>query len=140
MHSVVISLASNIKQEEHLRNARQALREVLLCPVYTDEIWTDPVGMPSGRKYLNQLVEASTTLDAPTLTSRLKEMEIALGRNSKARTQGIVPIDLDLLEHDGCRFHQRDWQRDYVRRLLPMLGKEPDDAEDQLQSPVAQNP
>ena len=123
MHSVLISLASNSEQEENLSEARKALAQVLLSPVYTPAIWTEPYGKSrtaNPQKYLNQLVSAETCLDADELNSRLKAIEQAQGRNDEARQQGIVPIDLDLLQHDGQRYHLRDWSRSYIRDLLPL--------------------
>jgi len=70
---------------------------------------------------LNQLVSAQTHLDCDELNSRLKEIEKAQGRNDEARRQGLVPVDLDLLQYDQQRFHLRDWQRPYIQQLLPEL-------------------
>ena len=121
MHSVLISLASNYEQEKNLSEARKALAQILFSPVYTPAIWTEPYGKKDSNLYLNQLVSAQTDLDSNELNNRLKETEKARGRDDEARRQGIVPIDLDLLQHDECRFHQRDWQRSYVQQLLLQL-------------------
>ena len=123
MHSVLISLASNYHQEEHLRQAREAMAQILSSTCYTEEIWTEPVGKSSakGMLYLNQLVQAETILDSEQLTLSLKEIEKSLGRTDSMRRQGLVPIDLDLLQHDEERFHHRDWQRNYIRLLLDQL-------------------
>jgi 7,8-dihydro-6-hydroxymethylpterin-pyrophosphokinase len=136
---VLISLASNDGQEKNLSKAREALAQVLISPVYTPAIWTEPytshpsphtshpsphTSHPSphtSHLYLNQLVSAQTDLDSNELNDRLKEIEKAQGRDDEARRQGIVPVDLDLLQHDGCRFHQRDWQRPYIQQLLPLI-------------------
>ena len=141
MHSVLISLASNHEQEKNLSEAREALAQVLISPVYTSAIWTEPYNSHSthlspltcGQKqesaptplashlYLNQLVSAQTHLDCDELNGRLKEIEKAQGRNDEARRQGLVPVDLDLLQYDQQRFHLRDWQRPYIQQLLPEL-------------------
>ncbi|MCR4810729.1 MAG: 2-amino-4-hydroxy-6-hydroxymethyldihydropteridine diphosphokinase [Prevotella sp.] len=181
MKRVLISLASNDGQEKNLSKAREALAQVLISPVYTPAIWTEPytshpsphtshpsphtphlsphtshpsphtshlsphtshlsphtshpsphtshlsphTSHPSpltSHLYLNQLVSAQTDLDSNELNDRLKEIEKAQGRDDEARRQGIVPVDLDLLQHDGCRFHQRDWQRPYIQQLLPLI-------------------
>ena len=120
MHHVLISIASNYLQESHLSKAHEALAQVLHHPIYTKQIWTEPLG--TGNRpdvlYLNQLVSAETTLDASQLTKELKQIERALGRTAELRSQGLVPIDLDLLQHDDQRFHLRDWERPYVKQLL----------------------
>ena len=145
MHNVLVLLASNYRQEQHLSQARKALAQVLSSCCYTEAIWTEPEGntthngQPEGSTthndhtegsvtrvserplYLNQLLSARTDLDADSLVQRLKQIECELGRNDDMRRQGLVPIDLDLLQHDGQRYHQRDWQRSYVQRLLPLL-------------------
>ena len=133
MHKVLISLASNYHQEEHLHQAREALVQILSSPHYTEEIWTEPVGKSSaeGVLYLNQLVQACCDLNSDELNQRLKDIEKALGRTDSLRLQGLVPIDLDLLLHDEIRFHLRDWQRSYVRDLLVML----DESEPKYQMP-----
>ncbi len=145
MHNVLVLLASNYRQEQHLSQARKALAQVLSSCCYTEAIWTEPEGstiqanqpegnaiqanQPEGNAtriserplYLNQLLSARTDLDADSLVQRLKQIECELGRNDDMRRQGLVPIDLDLLQHDDQRYHQRDWQRSYVQRLLPLL-------------------
>ena len=49
----------------------------------------------------------------------LKETEKRIGRIKNE--DGIVVIDLDLLEYDGQRHHLRDWSRDYVMKLIEEL-------------------
>ena len=58
------------------------------------------------------------TADGFLTQTRLKEMEKEMGRTPEEREQGIVRIDLDLLLFDQQRYHERDWERDYIRRLL----------------------
>ena len=123
MAHVLISLASNHEHEKNLREARLRLEHVLSSSVFTSELWTKPVGTAHapGTNYLNQLVSAETTLDSDHLEAFLKETELAMGRTADMRRQGLVPIDLDLLLHDGRRFHHHDWQRSYIRQLLEIL-------------------
>ena len=49
----------------------------------------------------------------------LKETERRLGRTHNE--DGIVAIDLDLLQYDDQKYHLRDWNRDYVKNLLNEL-------------------
>ena len=124
MHSVLISLASNNEQEKNLSEARKALTQVLISPDYTPAIWTEPYGKKEGALYLNQLVSAKTNLDSDELNCILKEIEKSQGRDEEARRQGLVPIDLDLLQYNQQRFHLRDWQRPYIQQLLPKLSNQ----------------
>ena len=121
-HQVILSLGANYHAEENLPKARKCLEQILFIPSYTNAIWTEPI---SGGKrpdlYLNQLVRGKTELGYDLLTRKLKDIELLLGRTPEERAQGLVRIDLDVLEYDGIRHHIRDWERPYVQDLLPQL-------------------
>lgn len=123
LYDVIISIASNNQQEQHLREAQQRLAQVLTDLNYTDAIWTEPIGTTEGNAaasplYLNQLLYAKSSQSAEQLNSQLKEIETKMGRTAEQRSKGIVSIDLDLMKHNGTRYHLKDWERDYVKRLL----------------------
>ena len=98
LHQVIISLASNDQQKQHLEAARQHLHPA---------------------QYLNQLCEGTTTFSANLLEEVLKEIEKRLGRTKNE--DGIVAIDLDLMLYDDERHHLRDWERHYIKDLLGEL-------------------
>ena len=120
-HQILLSLAANIQQKENMAEARHRLSALIDDTCYTPEQWTEPIGNSRPDKYLNQLVRATTTLSADELQQRCKEIETAMGRSAEERRQGIVRIDIDLLLHDGRRYHERDWERDYIKQLLPLF-------------------
>lgn len=119
MHQVIISLASNENQETNLAKAREQLTQLLTEVHFTSAIWTDPVATSHKERYLNQLCKATTAFGEGLLCEVLKETEKRIGRTKNE--DGIVAIDLDLLEFDGQRHHLRDWSRDYVKNLLNEL-------------------
>lgn len=122
-HHVIISLASNHDQEIALAAAREQLTQLLTDVHFTSAIWTEPVTVHnspfttnhSSSKYLNQLCYGTTALGCGLLGEVLKETERRLGRTHNE--DGIVVLDLDLLEYDDNRFHLRDWDRNYVKEL-----------------------
>ncbi len=135
-HHIIISLASNINHEANLEAARTQLTQLLSEVHFTSAIYTEPVGngqwsmvrsaLPLGSskngqcpKYLNQLCKGTTALGMNLLNEVLKEIEKRLGRTHNE--DGIVTVDLDLLEYDGERFHHRDWERNYVKDLINEL-------------------
>lgn len=118
-HQILISLASNEKQESHLAAAREQLTQLLTEARFTSAIWTEPINTIRKKPYLNQLCIGTTALGMNLLGEVLKETERRLGRTHNE--DGIVAIDLDLLEYDGERYHLRDWSRDYVKNLLKEL-------------------
>ena len=121
MVKVILSLAANRFQKSNLAKARQCLGEVFSDVHYTTEQWTEPLSSTRHDLYLNQLAEGLTTVSLEELNSRLKQIETDFGRTPEKRQRGIVPIDLDILEYDGQRYHERDWQRPYVANLIGEL-------------------
>ena len=118
-HHIIISLASNEDQEAHLAAAGEQLTQLLTEAHFTSAIWTEPVNTSRQVPYLNQLCTGTTALGVNLLGEVLKETERRLGRIYNE--DGIVAIDLDLLQYDDQKYHLRDWSRDYVKNLLNEL-------------------
>ena len=118
-HHVIISLASNYNQEKALEAAREQLTQLLTEVRFTSAIWTKPIGTIREEPYLNQLCEGTTALGDGLLGEVLKQLERRLGRTHNE--DGIVVLDLDLLEYDGERHHLRDWDRNYIKDLINEL-------------------
>ena len=118
-HQIIISLASNENQEARLAAAREQLVQLLTECHFTSAIWTEPINCSRKEPYLNQLCMGTTALGEGLLCEVLKETEKRLGRTKNE--DGIVAIDLDLLQYDERRHHLRDWERKYVKYLLNEL-------------------
>lgn len=118
-HQVILCLASNTNQQQNMEAARRLLGQLLGNLLFTTEHWTEPVNALRPDKYLNQLAKGTTNLEPDELNQRLKDIEQQLER--KHDKSGIVTIDIDLLAYDSERYHLRDWERDYVKDLLPEL-------------------
>ena len=118
-HNIIISLASNENQEANLEAARTQLIQLLTEVHFTPAIWTEPIHTLRKEPYLNQLCKGTTALGEGLLCEVLKEIEKRLGR--KRNEDGVVAIDLDLLQYDDQRHHLRDWDRNYVKDLINEL-------------------
>jgi 2-amino-4-hydroxy-6-hydroxymethyldihydropteridine diphosphokinase len=118
-HQIIISLASNSNQEANLQAARSQLTQLLTEVHFTSAIWTEPVNCIRKEPYLNQLCRATTAFSMNLLNEVLKETEKRLGRTHNE--DGIVAIDLDLLQYDEEQHHLRDWSRSYVKDLMNEL-------------------
>lgn len=118
-HYIIISLASNENQETNMAAARTQLEQLLTEVKFTSAIWTEPINTLRKEPYLNQLCKGTTALGEGLLCEVLKELEKRLGR--RRNEDGIVAIDLDLLQYDDQRHHLRDWNRVYVKDLINEL-------------------
>ena len=129
LHHIIISLASNFNQEANLEAARTALTQLLTEVHFTSAKWTEQFGtidhgqwsIVNGQwsMYLNQLCSGTTALGPELLSEVLKETEKRQGRTHNE--DGIVTLDLDLLEYDNERYHLHDWQRPYIKDLINEL-------------------
>ena len=45
-------------------------------------------------------------------------METQCGNTEFLRNEGKIAMDIDLLKYDDQRFHENDWSRDYVKKLI----------------------
>ena len=45
-------------------------------------------------------------------------METQCGNTEFLRKEGKISMDIDLLKYNDQRFHESDWSRDYVKKLI----------------------
>ena len=111
-HRVIIALGSNCRQSAHIRWASERLSFLLDDCRLSRTLWTADI-KGSGKWYINRLAAGYTELSVDDLQQLLKQTEAEAGR-----TKDTVTIDLDLLQYDDHRYHERDWQRPYVTSIL----------------------
>ncbi len=107
LHTVLISLGSNIDRERNLPQAIALLRRCpnirleAISPIYE----TKPVGGdPDQPAYFNAAVLLKTSLGPAALKGTLGKIEQALGRVRTADKYAPRPIDLDIAFYDGQVF------------------------------------
>ena len=113
MCQVLIALGSNWQQALHIAWASQRLSAILDDIRFSRLLWTEDIH-GTGIFYMNRLAVGTTTLSPEALQQVLKAVEADTGRNSDH-----VTIDLDLMQYDQQRYHERDWSRPYIQRLIP---------------------
>ena len=111
-HAVIIALGSNCLQAVHIRWASERLSFLLDDCRLSRMLWTADI-KGSGKWYMNRLAAGYTELSLDALQQLLKQTEAEAGR-----TKDAVTIDLDLLQYDNQRYHEKDWQRNYVSAII----------------------
>ena len=111
-HEVIIAFGSNYRQAAHIRWASERLAWLLNECRLSRVLWTADI-RGSGKWYMNRLAAGCTELSADDLQQLLKQTEAETGR-----TKEVVTIDLDLLQYDSQRYHEKDWQRNYVSAII----------------------
>lgn len=119
-HSVILCLGSNADQEANIQQAQQLLRNEYASIDFTPSIWTEPVGVVSP-PYLNCLATMSIKDSLSCLHNKTKAIERLMHSSREERKDNIVRIDIDILSFDHKHYHEDDWSRDYVKRLIQDL-------------------
>ena len=117
---IIIALGTNKAQEANMSAARELVAQLLPGLTFTRDLWTAPVGIESDL-FLNCLASGTTSLSYAEARSALKLIESQLGAEPSSKAAGIVAIDLDILLFNGRRYHQKDWNRTYIKQLLSEL-------------------
>lgn len=116
----ILSLGSNHDGADNMSHARRLLAGLFPDISFTSDLENEAVDGGRG-VYLNCLAKGFTALNADGLNAELKQIEKACGDSREARLRGVVSMDVDLLQLGDMVYHERDWQRPYVRQLLPRL-------------------
>lgn len=121
---IVIAMGSNVHQQENISVAKTILENTFEHMTFGKEMWTEPIGLPGSDKFLNVIGMGYTSVGRERVELALKNIEHKCGRRKSLSSNGIIPIDLDLLLFDSERYHADDWQRPYMKLLLHQLGIE----------------
>jgi 2-amino-4-hydroxy-6-hydroxymethyldihydropteridine diphosphokinase len=98
LKTVYLSLGSNLGDREHrLHEAIQALAAAGVRAARVSSVYeTEPIGIVGQGWFLNIVVEAETELFPVQLLSRIRKIELALGRR-RGIDKGPRTIDIDIL-------------------------------------------
>lgn len=122
----IISIGTNLCRVEALLNLNKA--EVLLYNLFHGDVQfshyyeTDGVGSGEGKKYYNEVAIGETELSYIEIRNKLKQFESDMGRTIDTKKQGVVPIDLDLIKLGDIIYKAKDFEQEYVKIGLEMLG------------------
>ncbi len=119
-HRVILALGTNVEAPANMARMQQQLRSLFPSVCFTPQLTSAAVGIVAP-PFTNCLAALLTTDDYDTLNHRLKNVEAQMGSTRADRRAGHVVADVDVLSYDGVRYHAADWQRSYIRRLLPLL-------------------
>lgn len=119
---IVIALGSNTHQEENVSVARVLLENTFGTMTFGKAMWTKPIGLPASDKFLNVIAMGYTTVGRDRVEMALKNIERKCGRRKSLSSNGVIPIDIDLLLFDSERYHEDDWNRPYMKKLLRQIG------------------
>ncbi len=111
MKRIYLSLGSNLgDRREKLRAAVEALQGEDLRVLRVSSVYeTEPQDLKDQPWFLNQVVEAETTLFPAQLLQRVKKIEVQLGRKPSVE-KGPRAVDIDILFYSDAVVRRADLQ------------------------------
>ena len=111
-NKVVIALGSNASDSRSVIHlAGRLLADYFDWIRFSEPEYTLPVGLLGSAVFLNQVAVARTQHGKQTVCRALKEIEKQLGRSPASENQGIVIVDIDLLQWNEQLLKPDDWKR-----------------------------
>lgn len=123
MTRIILALGSNIQQRYHMEQANALLCDTFRNVSFTEACWTKPIGLDSD-DFLNEMVAAYTDLSLENLLTLIKSIEETCGRSQDDSELGLISMDIDLMQYADQRFHEKDWERPYIKKLIEQLNLE----------------
>ena len=120
MNQVLILAGSNLDEVNHLKLAQQKLIQNFKLLKSSQAVYTQAVGSQYQNRFLDQVFLIETVLEQAALISKLKTIEMELGRNPQQKEQGLISIDLYVLAWNGAWIDQELLQDE----LIPAIVKE----------------
>mgnify|MGYP001561448886 CR=1 FL=1 len=102
LRSVFLSIGSNLSPQKNIPACIQLLKEKFDGATFSSVYETKPVGPAGNKNFWNLAAEIKTDLSAAALSTELRKVEAALGRQ-RNQTDKFAPrtIDLDILPQPG---------------------------------------
>lgn len=125
-HSLIIAIGSNHNIDANLKLAQSLLQKAFHHLRYTQWLQTQPIKtshchVSPDVPFVNLLAYGQTDMDCDHVLNILKECERACGNTTTLRSEGKVPVDIDLMLLGKTRYHEADWQRPYIQQLMRMI-------------------
>ena len=116
-HNVVIMLGSNT-DISMLLSAKSMLEDWFDVVAVSEIMETSAMGEQYQSPFYNQAIRIKTEYDREETIRIFKKTEKKLGRTSESKTDGIVPIDIDLIVWNGDICHDDYYRYDFVKKCV----------------------
>lgn len=114
-NKAIISIGSNKDRTNNINSVIQLLQSSYLGSRFSTPEITEPIDLPEGTKpFLNLVAMIPTSESRADFCARLKAIEKELGRDPDDDEEGIIPMDVDLIEWNDEVIKPHDLVRPYV--------------------------
>lgn len=122
-NQIIIALGSNTNPRQNMERASSAIELLLPDIRWSEAVYTAPEACSNPALFLNRVGIAHTSLPVADLIRHFKQIERALGRVPENKHQGIIPMDIDLLQWNDDLLKPDDLQRSYIKAGISQLSE-----------------
>lgn len=119
-HFFMLALGSNTDATKNIEKAKAMINKEWPEMMWSQSLTTKPIGIISDN-FINALACGFTTDSYEKVINVTKNIEIKLHYNKEERQQGIIKIDVDVLQYSNKKCKKNDWNREYMKALIKDL-------------------
>ncbi|MDE7379018.1 MAG: 2-amino-4-hydroxy-6-hydroxymethyldihydropteridine diphosphokinase [Paraprevotella sp.] len=116
-----LCLGCNHETAVGLSQARSLLTELFPDIRFGTEQRTAPIDFPNSSPFVNQVACFHTTRPIVDILPELKDIEHACGRREEEKKEGIVRMDIDLLQYGSTVLKPQDMEYVHVKKGMKEL-------------------
>ena len=118
MHKTILGIGTNTDARFNMKQATDYLRYYFPNIKFTSTMETKPYGEKFTTPFVNALAYFKTDLSKPEILQQLKTIEKTMGRLPSHKEEGIIIIDIDLMQWNNEILKPKDFERHYIQPLL----------------------
>ena len=116
MNSIVLSIGSNsVDREGQMKNCIEWLKKIL-HKMELSSIYNSKASNGVDADYLNAVVKGFCDENYNTISSMLKQYETVCGRTPSSKSEGVIPLDIDIVIWDDEIVRARDYAQSYFQK------------------------
>lgn len=121
MSRILLTLGSNTFAKTNIDKAKRMLTYLFPDIIFSEPILTEPEDDRYSYLFRNILAVVDTDLQPEEVISKIKQTERAVGRSPRDKYVGKMVIDIDLVKYGNTILRPKDYEREYVQRLLATM-------------------
>lgn len=126
MYKIILSLGSNNYSKLNIDKAKRMLSFTFPEIRFSSSIISLPDDEVSTMPFRNMIGVFSDDIPIKDLMRKLKEIEFAIGRQTKDKEIGKVVIDIDLLQYGDVFIREEDINKEYIQTLINEINEQED--------------
>lgn len=116
MNSIVLSIGSNsVDREWQISNCVEWLKK-LIHKMEQSSVYNSEAANGVDADYLNTVIKGYCNEDYESISASLKQYETVCGRTPMSKTEGIIPLDIDIVIWDDEIVRARDFAQPYFQK------------------------